>query len=238
MKKIGFLISTMFGSYPSWINNNELRQYEILVVDQCHSVDLVQNRNITIIKTTDRGLSKSRNLGLAHCRSQYVLIVDNDNNLLLDQFKRLEEFILTNDHFDVIVNSSNLKNFHFSGSPRSIKYREIFGVASWQLCINRNLIGMHRFDERFGLGASDMKANHGEENIFLADVYSGGGSIVKTPFIVFTHDDLGTGAMIFAGFWRSKFNIYRRATNTTIAVVLLLQKFIRIKFNRWKKNIF
>ena len=238
MKTIGFLISTMYGDYPNWIYFKELQGYRIWIIDQCDSIDTVELRNIKIIKTTERGLSNSRNMGMDIITSDYILFVDNDNEIDLVELKKLEKFIMdASNSFDAIINSSNLHPFKFSAAPRRAKFHEIFGAASWQLCINKRLAKLHRFDARFGLGASPMKANHGEENIFLSDIFFAGGKIMKTPFSVFSHDDLGTGARIQKGFWRSKYNIYTRATNPIFGGLLVCQKFIRLLVKKWIQKL-
>jgi dTDP-glucose pyrophosphorylase len=85
MYTIEILIATMFKK-----NNEEIISLledmnissDAVVINQCKEDKLCQikykNHNITVVYSTERGLSKSRNLALKHATADIVVIADDD----------------------------------------------------------------------------------------------------------------------------------------------------------------
>lgn len=94
------LISTMFKNTDEVLTM--LRQFNV----KCHTLVVVQgntegyeqlmqqDQSIRIIFTKDRGLSKSRNIGLKNCSAKYAYIMDDDvvvdNGAINELVKKME----------------------------------------------------------------------------------------------------------------------------------------------------
>ena len=124
---------------------------------------------------------------------------------------------------DVAICSSNHAQFSFL-QRKSLGLRDIFSVASWQICVKASVAREAMFDQRFGLGSGGV--SHGEENIFLAKILKRGGDVVGYPVQAVYHPDLGTGFVENPNFYREKLAIYKEMVGGPLAILLVFRKFI------------
>lgn len=162
-----------------------------IVINQCSQNSIKQHlnkgKNLLYIDTTDRGLSKSRNLGIRNCSSKHFLIADddliyNDNveSIVIDAFKKYSDAAV----IGFYVRSTNIER-PTNKPDRSGRLTRIesMKLSSFQLAFNNDLLiesGII-FNEAFGAGSGNVKM--GEENILLYKLISKG-------YKVYYHDVL------------------------------------------------
>lgn len=218
----------MHGKIPTWVFSNT--KYPVLVINQC-DLEFVEHLSSTtrVFHTRSRGLSVSRNLALVSSVANYVYFCDNDNYFFSDGLDALLA-ALKEDEPDAAICSSNHLEFKYK-EKKVLALRDVFSVASWQICVRRDVGLQAMFDTRFGLGSS--KISHGEENIFLARVLRRGGRVIGYPATVVFHPDLGTGYEENSKFYSEKLAIYREMVGLPLAIALLCRKFLI----RWSRRV-
>ena len=207
---IDILLSTMHGVYPDWVSqaNGKVR---VIIIDQCDvdevGTDMHGNR---LVRTTERGLSRSRNMALAHSDARFCMFCDNDIRVDFPALEvlgaRLDSGALA---AEVLITSHPKHNFLSTEEEKPLGWRGISRVASWQIVVNRDFLAANgiRIDEGFGLGA---ETDHGEENILLADILRSRGRILLVPDQVVYHPDEGTGYRFGPNILQKKAKIFRR----------------------------
>lgn len=211
---VDILLSTMHGCYPEWVSQGPMRG-RVIVVDQCDSEgqDTLDNGSL-VLHTRDRGLSRSRNMALAHSDATYCMFCDNDIEV---DFEALERLNIRLDSgalaAEALVTSHAAHRFLNTDEDRLLGWRGISRASSWQIIVNRAFLIAHdiRMDEGFGLGT---KVDHGEENILLADILRAGGRIILVTDQVVHHPDEGTGYIFGPDILHKKAHIFRRMYGT------------------------
>lgn len=175
--RVEVLISCMYESDHSIIMRTNV-QSDVVVINQCDN-DKVEELCFenkkgemcrgTFISTTERGLSKSRNMALKYATGDICLICDDDE-------------VLEENYVDVIKASFNIYTesvlaFRINHPTRSFKdfsykigYFNLGTLGSWQITFKRKTILTNniRFNEKMGSGTGN---GAGEENRFLMDCY-------------------------------------------------------------------
>lgn len=155
-----------------------------LLINQC-ACNMVNEEKRTYgvvrcISTTERGLSRSRNMALDNARGKYCLICDDDETLVEEYAKIIEEGF--NKHPDAGIICFQVKNprMNYSNKPHRIGYIRSLKVASWQIAMQTDVILQSgiKFDTRFGSGTP---LGSGEENIFMYDCLKKGIKIFYEP---------------------------------------------------------
>lgn len=156
---------------------------------------LLGKQNVKIIYTTERGLSKSRNLAIAHCTSKYAFIMDDDVVINSEALDRLV-FNAEKDNLDVFTCSFLYENGDNSKAQFNDEfvhnYFTLAKVSSIEIgfkveSVKKNNILFH---ESFGLG-TDLPS--GEEYIFLTDCLKMDLKIKFFPIIIGVHPNITSG---------------------------------------------
>lgn len=135
---------------------------------------------IVFISTTDRGLSRSRNLAIENAQADICLLADDDEVFYKDCADIVKNAFDENPHIDIIAFQIDNAGKVYPKRRKSIGYIGALRIASWQIAFRRQSIYRQniRFDETLGSGAS--KAG-GEENKFLYDSLKKGLRILFIP---------------------------------------------------------
>lgn len=150
---------------------------------------------VRMFYTTERGLSKSRNMALRLCESSYAYITDDDVDFNID---RIQELVacMENNGADVGTAQFSYKSGGFPKEYSAVPFQHNFftaaKVSSIEICMKVRSIkdaGIH-FDEMFGLG-TDLPS--GEEYIFLTDCLKSGLRVSYFPILVGVHPDITSG---------------------------------------------
>lgn len=170
--KIQVLISTMNQEDYSLLNKMNI-QTSAIVINQTNVNEektFIHNGNeIKWIDTTERGLSKSRNMAIRNSDADICLLADDDmvyrDNyaaIVKDAFKSNPDYSIIG--FEVIGIEEEFKNY--PENKRKVGYLQSMKMASVELALKReNIVTCDlQFDEIIGAGT---KFYMGEENAFL-----------------------------------------------------------------------
>ena len=188
---IEVLISCMHQKDASIIKRSNI-QSDVVVINQCdeNREEKFEFKNkkgeichARIIYTTDRGLSKSRNMALEVSCGDICLICDDDEILSDDYPCDITKSFEVDSDVDIIAFQISDSGKNFPKNKRNIGYIGALKLASWQLAFKRNSISNNniKFDETLGSGVS--KAG-GEENKFVYDCLRKGLKIIFAPITI------------------------------------------------------
>ena len=172
------LISCMHQKDASIIERNNV-QSDVVIVNQCdknsvEEFDFVNKKgrkcHAKFICTTERGLSKSRNMAIRNAWGDVCQICDDDETFLDDG----EEIILSvykeNPDAALIAFSliRNDINKTYPKTKETLGFIQILKTCSLQITFSRRLMGNKQvwFDEKMGSGTGN---GGGEENMFMFD---------------------------------------------------------------------
>lgn len=186
--KIEHIISTMHRTEFSFLERMNL-QLDGIVVNQSHEnlLDSYQTKNgsrYQIYSTTERGLSRSRNMLLEKSNADICMIADDDVEYRDNYVDTVREAYERHPDADIIVFCFS----HEKDQDTRVRYAKdirlhmwnISKVASVEITFIRNAVIKARlhFNDRIGLGATYPS---GEENAFLADALRAGLKIYHVP---------------------------------------------------------
>ena len=97
--------------------NQTFQNYEIIIIDnysEDNTENLIKNFNnekISYIKNRNYGLiAKSRNLGIAKSKSEWIAFLDSDDCWYKDRLQKLFDFIINNKDYPIICTSELIVN--------------------------------------------------------------------------------------------------------------------------------
>lgn len=169
------LISCMHQKNTDIIQKSNI-QSDVVIVNQC---DINKTENITfqnhqneeckarIIHTTERGLSKSRNLAIANACGDICIICDDDEYFSFNYPETIRQAFQNIPQADIIVFQVNRDPIkHYPQHIKKLNSFDCLKVSSVEIAFKLSKIKEKNilFDEKVGSGVS--KAG-GEENIFL-----------------------------------------------------------------------
>lgn len=193
--KLIVLISCMHEKDYSIIERSNV-QTDVVVVNQCDkdSIDEFDFKNkkgetchAKFINTTERGLSRSRNMAIRNAWGDVCLIADDDEIFEDD----IEETIIMNfhNHPKASLIAFSLRwvdvNVSYPSKPMILRFKNLLQVSSVQICfklmdvINNNIL----FDEKMGSGTGN---GGGEENHFMLDCRKFGFEMWYCPGVIAT----------------------------------------------------
>lgn len=233
------LISTMHQTNRCLIEKIGLES-DAVVVNQCDTNSRQEFNfngfNILWINSTQRGLSRSRNLALTNAKADLCLLVDDDEELrsgycktIRDSFARHPDISLIG--FQVQGIESTFKEY--SDSETNVGFVRSMRMASVEIAFRRKDLCDNNvtFNENIGAGT---RYKMGEENALLFDCLSKGLKIYYIP-IEIGQVHIGESTW-FEGFNKDYFHA-RGAVFTAMSKrwspFLILQFAIR-KYNRYK----
>lgn len=189
---IEVLISCMHQVDASIVERTKV-QSNVLVINQCsvnkqESFEFCNSNSekcqATIIYTTERGLSRSRNMAIYNATGDICLICDDDEVLednyvstIIQAFQRYPEV----DIITFTVHST--RKCSYPSKEKKISYIGAMKRNSWEIAFRRESIVRNniRFDEQMGSGTGN---GAGEENKFLFDCLKKGLKIRLVPQLI------------------------------------------------------
>ena len=244
--KFAILISALgknLKKINKWLNHEIFNEvHEIIIVIQSSKgfeseIKILEKIGCSIIIDKKLGLSRSRNLAIKSCKSDFFWILDDDVWTNLNMIKIIKNSIKNR--------NSDIYTFRISKGADEGLYKKysnkikinrinILKISSIEIVVSKKMIDKHsiKFDENFGLGSKYPSC---EENLFLLDCFDSGASIIHVPKIVVFHKNLGSrysdinyNSLIAKGFICKKFGI--------IGIILLFRWYFRFSFKY--RNIF
>ena len=216
-------------------------EFSILIVNQTKGHNLLTSDfpSVRVVNSFDRGISKSRNLGLERARGKIILISDDD-----EIFKK--DFDLTlikayNDFPNAAVICFRIEKPDgtlFKKYCKKTKVRpsqlDLFSVFSPEICINKGLVEASNtlFDTNFGLGSTFTM---GEEAVFLTDLKQKKLQIVLVPEVIAVNPIITTTDKLdFEQKYYVQGAFFSRVLKTSYFKGLFLKLFFDIKQNKLK----
>ena len=242
MMNIEVLMSCMHQSDISIISRTNIKS-DTLLVNQCNKNGSNQyildgsKSIVRVISSTDRGLSKSRNMALKNATGDLCLICDDDEILYDNYVCQIQKAFVEHPEADVIAFKIDNAGKVYPKNEKKLNYLTVLKVASWQIAFRRKSIidNNIEFDETLGSGVS--KAG-GEENMFLYDCLKKGLTIYFVP--------LSIGRMIegesqwFHGYSQEYFydrGIFTKKLMGTFAATLYAAYYLIFKNSLYRKDI-
>lgn len=169
-------------------------QCDCVVINQC-DVDKVerftfknkfgQNKECVFIHTTERGLSKSRNMAINHAPEDCICLLCDDDETFADDIEdKISAGYRRMPHADLIAFSLDRRDLKlgkkYSREDAPLTFRTILNTSSLQITFRKNRIDALgiRFDEKMGSGTGN---GGGEENKFMLDIRKTGGRLFYAP---------------------------------------------------------
>lgn len=183
MKKVEVLISTMNQNNIDIVDSIKI-QSNALVINQCNINDCYEeNRKygkIRFISTTERGLSRSRNMALKNAQGDYCLICDDDEILYEGYSEKITRAYEENKDADIICFKMDYGKKKYFKGKRKIGYLKALKISSCQITFRPAKLKEANitFDDKFGAGT---KIGAGEEIIMLFDCLKKGLKIIYVP---------------------------------------------------------
>ena len=189
------LISCMHQKDASILQRSNV-QSDVVVVNQCDHDSICEydfiNKygrtcHVKFINTTERGLSRSRNMAIKHSWADICLICDDDEILADDCEDLIMSAYKENPDAGLIafalIRNDNGKQYPME--RKTLGFKQILKTCSLQLTFSRNLIKKHgiMFDEKMGSGTGN---GGGEENMFMFSVKKHKIKMLYYPHIIAT----------------------------------------------------
>lgn len=170
---------------------------DVLAVNQCNKNTVLKSDDSTrhMIFTTERGLSRSRNMAIDNAWADICLIADDDETFEQNVDKIILDAYKAHPDADVIVfkvaNASgfgeNIKGDKKKYPDKAFKcnFLDLLHISSWQISFKRKSIMDKniRFDEMMGSGTGNGAQ---EESKFMADCHRQGLNIWYVPVLIAT----------------------------------------------------
>lgn len=174
--KLEVLISCMHQDCRKLIERTNI-QSDVVVINQCDDNSYQEYTFVNkkgdkcvakFISTTERGLSKSRNMALKYASADICLICDDDEILDDDYETIISDKYLSNNRLDLAAFKIKNTGKRYPFKEKKINYLSALRLASWQITFNLSSVVSKNitFDETLGSGVSK---GGGEENMFLYD---------------------------------------------------------------------
>lgn len=193
-EKIVLLVSCMHQTDKSILNRLNI-QSRFVIVNQCDS-DLVEEciyvasngekYSGLFINTTERGLSKSRNMAISYAPADSICVICDDDEVLADNYP-----VIINNAYDKLPQVDIIAfNIKYSSERYAYKkpykksarlhFKDLLRVSSFQITFKAQkvLSNQIKFDIKMGSGTGN---GGGEENKFLLDCRKNGLSIWCNP---------------------------------------------------------
>ena len=189
------LISCMHEKDKSIVQRSNI-QTDCVVVNQCdtNSIDNYTFRNnkgqeckVIFINTTERGLSKSRNMAISNAWADICLICDDDENLSENYADEILKAYHQYENTDVMAFSIKCDQYtrEYPKTSKKLRFIEVLKTSSQQISFKRKSVldkGI-LFDEKMGSGTGN---GPGEETMFLLTCKKNGLALFYNPFCVAT----------------------------------------------------
>jgi hypothetical protein len=202
----------------STLNSNSIHEIldrlnigtDAVVINQCDKESMItinfKENKIQCINTKDRGISKSRNLGIKNITSDIVIISDDNIKYTKNYLEIIEKVYKENPSYDIIAfNIRRSDDRLIKKTKGRIGYLKSMRISSPQLTFKINVIENKKiyFDEEFGTGTNNYM---GEENIFLYDCLKNNIRILSVDTCIGEKLNIRKSTW-FSGFNKKYFNV-------------------------------
>lgn len=221
----------------------DFSNFSILIVNQTQEANLLISEfpSVRVINSFEKGLSKSRNLGLKNARGKILLIADDDvvfkndfDSIIIDTYNKFPS--ATGINFYAEKPDGTLFKKSISKTKEKIGQLELFNILSIEMTFNSEMLAKLelQFDENFGLGS---RFKMGEEAIFLSEVKSKNQQLIIEPQVIVIHPTESTDDIIsFEERYYIQGAFFKRVQNMNYYFGLFLKVFFDLKQNKIKMS--
>lgn len=176
--KFNLLISCMHEEDMGILTRSNV-QSDVVVVNQCEhnsveEFDFINKSgkmcHCKFINTSERGLSRSRNMAIQNSWGDVCLICDDDEYMVDECETIITEAYKENPDAGIIAFALNRKDLKksYPTKKKHLSFKQILKTSSLQITFSRHLLCKYniQFDEKMGSGTGN---GGGEENKFLLD---------------------------------------------------------------------
>lgn len=204
--RIAVLLSCMHQDDASIVSQSAI-QTDVVVVNQCdhdaeqHTVfanDRGQECTLSFVSTTTRGLSRSRNMCIDHCRADVCILSDDDETFVAGYADIVARAYGQYPDADVIAFQVENTGKTYRAEPARVGRLGALRIQSPEITFRRRPVvekGI-RFDEQMGSGTGH---GGGEENSFLYQCLRQGLCVRYVPAVI-SRLNLTSGSQWFQGF--------------------------------------
>jgi glycosyltransferase involved in cell wall biosynthesis len=207
---------------------------DCVVVSQCNKDNKetfsYKGHCINAIYSTERGLSKSRNLALKYADADIVIIADDDICYVDGYSKKIIEAYDKINNADIITFKVRRDKKYFIGIKKLNKIW-VHKITSYEITMRLNKIKDIHFNEIFGTGSGCFL--HGEENIFLTDCVRKGKRIYYYPQMIAGLLENERPSTWFAGY-NKKYFIDQGALYYNLSKYLVYFYVLQFAFRKYK----
>jgi len=243
MYRIEVLIATMFKENKDEINNllNVMNiNSDCVIVSQCNKNSIekftYKNYKVVCIYSTERGLSRSRNLALQHATADIVIIADDDMRYNDDYTKIIT--MAYSEHPDCdILTFKVLDNKKYFSIEKKMNGLLIQKVASVEITMKLSSVKNVPFNVLFGAGSAYFLS--GEENIFLASCVRKKKKIMFIPQKIAYLTEDGKPSTWFTGY-NKEYMVSKGAAYYELShffVLIFILQFAVRKYSLYRKDI-
>lgn len=215
MMKLEILMSCMHQKDNELVEKSQITG-DAVVINQCDREDYAEykteNGLARMFFTTQRGLTKSRNMAVEKSKADICMLCDDDEVFVPDYEKKILTAYEKLPQADVIIIKMKDRQPSFEDKVIRLKFPQTMKVSSWQISFRRQslLRAGVQFDELLGAGTG----NGAEEELkFLTDCEKAGLEIYYVPIEIASVGQ--TESTWFEGF-TEQFFINRGATTRYI----------------------
>lgn len=180
------LLSCMYQQDAKLVHDSRLTG-NVLIVNQCDQEssweEMTPHGQVRMLSTTQRGLTKSRNMAIRHSQADVCLLCDDDEifepeyeQAILSAYEQLPQA-------DVIIFKMKNRPASFDDRIQRLCFPKTMKVSSWQISFRQEALKKANvfFDEHLGAGTG----NGGEEELkFLLDCQRAGLKIYYVPQVI------------------------------------------------------
>ncbi|TDE42263.1 glycosyltransferase family 2 protein [Flavobacterium rhamnosiphilum] len=218
-------------------------EFSILIINQTLENKLLVSDfpSIRVVNSFEKGLSKSRNLGLQNAKGKIILIADDDE-IFKEDFESsiLEAHNNYPEAASICFAIEDSNGFLFKKYPSQTKLQlnnlDIFNILSIEISLKKTVLNQlnSKFDTNFGLGSPFMM---GEEAIFLSDWKKQNKSIIIVPKLITSHPSISTDDKLnFEQRYYIQGAFLTRVSNDGYFKGVFMKLFFDIKQNKIKIN--
>lgn len=208
---------------------------QILIVNQTDGNPLVSSYAKTrVINSTEKGLSKSRNLALTNAQGKLCVLTDDDVVFEKDFIETILKGFSVHPQAAAIkfcvtgLNGSYFKKYP-TRAKKQLSHLDILSTMSIELAYNREVIETTdiEFDTRFGLGSEYPL---GEEQVFLKDLKEEGYTVSYYPGVLVSHPEIkNSDAISFLVYWETMGALYNRMFQKMKYFWMMVLIFFKVK---------
>lgn len=205
-----------------------------MVINQCdesYYEEIKQGTQIIkIFYTTERGLSRSRNIALLNASTDILAFADDDLEYYTDFDKKIIAYYEKNPLADIVLFNMDDWEHTYPSYEFKCKFLKLSSFTSMQITLKPNNVST-RFNVLFGSGSKLFDS--GEENVFLADCFRKKNKIFYCPEKILRRNK--AESTWFKGYSDKKYVSDRGAVYYAISKFYYLPYVIRFAFSKRKK---